>query len=129
MASTTRKGRKRKVTKKVVKKGPSRTKSKKISTHLDLADLREIENLSKDVIIAQKDMALEEQSLRNMNLEYKLAEQRIISQREAVVVRADRYEKYKEKYAAFKSKINPKYGLSEGEPLGYNPETGEIIKS
>jgi len=139
MATTTRKRKKKK---KTVKKSPVlppisvQKQDVLLATNEELhtpmvlepGDLRQIENLSKDVQIAQKDMAIEEQSLVNLQLQFKLLEHNIVQQREVVRQRADSYESRKVKYATFKKGINPKYGLAENESLGYNPETGAIIK-
>jgi len=63
MATTTRK--KRKIVKKnSTKKKVSRTKVETSKDYIDIEDLRQIENLSKDVQIAKMEMHLEEQSLK-----------------------------------------------------------------
>jgi len=123
MATTAR--RKKKVSKKKVVK---KEVVKEFKDVLDKDDLIQLENISRDVTIAQKDMALEEQSLRNMNLELELFKHKMVSQRGLVQSKADRYENIKEKYTNFKKEIFPKYGLSDSQRLGYNPDTGEIIK-
>jgi hypothetical protein len=125
MATTTR-VKKKKVVKKVSKKVVK--KISKVLGTLEADDLIKLETFSKDVLIAKMGMNLEEQSLRNMILENELLKTKIISQRELVKGKADRFEVYKNKYVEYKKSINPKYGLSENEPMGYNPDTGEIIK-
>lgn len=126
MATTTKK-RKKKVIKKTVSKKKG-IKKVGLKTHLEERDLVQLENLSRDVTIDQKDMLIEEQYLRNMSLEFKLLEIKIGQQRELLKSRAERYENTKKKYTEFKKQIFPKYGLSENDGLGYNPETGEIHK-
>ena len=95
---------------------------------LEPNDLRQLENLSKDVIISQKDMLIEEQYLRNLKLEFELFQQKLIKQNELVKTKAEKYENLKVRYSTYRNEIGPKYGLKEGEPLGYNPDTGEIVR-
>jgi hypothetical protein len=131
MATTTRKKKAKISVDKIDIKKVKKKVKKKVNnaiTHLELEDLRQLENLSKDVIIAKMEMNIEEQSLRNMNLELVIMQNKIVSQRDLAKGKADRFEIYKKKYVEYKKTINPKYGLSENDPLGYNPDTGEIIK-
>jgi hypothetical protein len=126
MATTSKK--KKKVSKKKSIKKVEIKKDALDKDTLDKDDLTQLENISRDVTIAQKDMAIEEQSLKNMMLKLELFKHDIISQRATVKARADRYENIKQKYVSFKKDIFPKYGLGENDRLGYNPETGEIVK-
>jgi len=113
-----------------VSKVSKKKSSKKSSpiTHLEIEDLRQIENLSKDVVIAKAYMSNEEQYLRNMNLELQLLSIKIEKQRDVVQQKSNFFEQKKAKYAEYKKNINPKYGLEPDVNLGYNPETGEIIR-
>ena len=125
MATTSKPRRK----KKVIKKQPTKNVDEPtFKTHLDLEDLRQVENLSKDVVIAKQDMHLEEQSLANLRLEMQLLEQKYIKQREVISAKSLAYKQASERFANYKKQINPKYGLDEKEVLGYNPDTGEIDK-
>ena len=125
MATTAKRSKK-----KSVKKNSSvkRVSPKKVLNNLDDLDLRYIPEYHKDVVIAQKDMALEEQAQKNMHLELLIMQANIEKQRKIVTDRADKYEKRKEKYKAYLAEISPKYGLKEGESLAYNPDTGEIVR-
>ena len=137
MATTTR--RRKRVRKEDLKQDKELVKAKKVvqaksvskgeyPTHLSLEDLRQIENLSKDVVIAKAFMSTEEQALRNMSLEGQLLAVKIEKQRELVQHKSTFFEQKKEKYAEYKKSINPKYGLEAEENLGYNPDTGEIVR-
>jgi hypothetical protein len=116
-----------KVSKRKAKKKVSSLKSE-VKTTLDAEDLRQIENLSKDVKIAKLEMHLEEQTLRSYSQEIAILQNKLISQRQVLQEKADRFESRKNKYASYMEEINPKYGLSVGQTLGYNPDTGEIVK-
>jgi len=137
MATTTR--RRTRTTKKKTLSSPARnpgskkTAKKVVSkkdapTHLSSEDLRQIENLSKDVIIAKAFMATEEQALRNLNLELQLMTVKIEKQRELVQNKAQYFEQKKAKYADYMANMNPKYGLNPEDSLGYNPDSGELIR-
>lgn len=128
MATTSKPRKKRKVAKKVTKNVIKKTTSKKILDHLELEDLRQLENLSKDVHASRLEMNVEEQSLRNMSLEYQLMEHKIAKQKQAVSQKALMFEQRKEKYRTYKESISPKYGLKNGEGLGYDPDTGKIVR-
>lgn len=118
MATTTR-----------IRKTKKKTEQKsEILNKLEFEDLRQLENLSKDVIISQKEMFIEEQSLRNMKLELQILESKIEKQIDFVQVKSLRYEAKKQKFAMFRNEINPKYGFKSGESMGYVPETGEIVR-
>lgn len=128
MATTSKPRNKRKTTKKNIKNVVKKEDKKEVLGILEMQDLRQLENLSKDVVNSKLEMNLEEQSQKNMTLELLLLQQKIEKQRELVSVKAERFEAKKKQYQEFKNLIGPKYGLKDGEPLGYNPDTGEIVR-
>jgi len=123
MATT--KSKRKAVKKKIVKK--KEVKADDLNKLSDL-DLRNIESYSKDVQLAKLEMNLQEQHLRNLSLEFKLMEIGIVKEREKLAGYSEKFEKRKERYSEFMNCIGPKYGLKSGDGLGYNPDTGEIIK-
>ena len=118
--------KKKTVKKKAVKKSTLKIDDK-VNKLSDL-DLRNIESYSKDVLLSKLEMNLQEQHLRNLSLEFKLMEIGIVREREKLAGYSEKFEKRKERYSEFMNSIGPKYGLKKGEGLGYNPDTGEIIK-
>ena len=129
MATTSRANRKKSV-KKIVKKTiqKKQNKKKELLTHLTESDLRYIENFSKDVQISKAKMNIQEQFLKNLTLECRILELSISNERDRLKSVADVFESSKNKYTEFKKSISDKYGLMDGDNLGYNPDTGEIIK-
>ena len=127
MATTTRRRKKIKVQKET-KVDKVSTNNSSYPTHLSSEDLRQLENLSKDVIIAKMDMNLEEQALRNISLELQLLQNKLTKQHQLVQAKSDFFEQKKAKYADYRVSINPKYGLKESDSLGYNPESGELVR-
>jgi hypothetical protein len=75
---------------------------------------------------AQLLMALEEQSLANLKLEYKLMEAKIEKQVARVQTLAHKYEAAKKEYEGVISNIMTNHGLPS-EKFSYNVNTGEII--
>jgi len=74
-------------------------------------------------------MAVEEQNLKNLTLALDNLSLKIQGQRTVVARRAQEYESMKKSHSAFVKGILPIYGIKEGENLGYNPDTGEIVYS
>ena len=128
MATTSKPRKNKKIVKKTSKKVSVKPNEKEVLGILEHQDLRQLENLSKDVLNCKLDMNLEEQSQKNMTLEMLLMQQKIEKQRELVVIKSERFEAKKRQYQDFKKEISPKYGLAEDEVLGYNPDTGEIVR-
>lgn len=71
-------------------------------------------------------MAVEEQSLANMQLELKLLEAKIASQKAKVVECHNKYNNEKAKHALIIGQIIQNHGLNS-EKFSYNNDTGEII--
>lgn len=99
-----------------------------VKTVLDPDDFRNLETLSRDVENSKLLMALEEQSLLNMQLNLKLLSHNIERQKQILTAKAQEFELIKQRHTNFKKEIWPKYGLKENEGLGYNPSTGELVK-
>jgi hypothetical protein len=91
--------------------------------------LLSLETLSRDLENSKLLMALEEQSLVNMELKMRILNDNIIKQRLVVKDKAERYEGEKKKYTSYKKEIWPLYGFNENEGLGYEPLTGNIVKN
>jgi len=68
-------------------------------------------------------------SLSKYEFTIRIISENIISQRQVVQAKSEAFENRKIKYAEYKNIVDPKYGFKNGEPLGYNPETGEIIRN
>jgi tRNA-binding EMAP/Myf-like protein len=127
MATT--KKRTRPTEKKTKKKtGKESAKVEKVNTHLSADHLRVIEITDRDIRISKLEMGNEEQASNNMLLSLRLLESKIEKQREVVASRAQRYEDAKKRYTVLKKEIWPQYGFGENEGLGFNPDTGEIVK-
>lgn len=90
--------------------------------------LRNLEIKSRDVEVAKYVMAVEEQALENMQLKLQILSSNIEKQRSLLRDKAARYESAKNKYTLYKKEIWPQYGLNENEGLGYDPESGRIVK-
>ena len=95
--------------------------------YLEHDHLKNLEVISRDVENAKLSMAVEEQSLANMELEKKLLDVKIEKQKILVASKAQRYETMKQKYVSYKKEIWPLYGLKENEPMGYDPLSGRIV--
>jgi hypothetical protein len=124
--ATTRKPRQRKAKEEVVKV------EKKVEVFpevLNSEHLLALETMSRDLENAKLLMALEEQSLANMELKLKILSDSIIKQRAVVREKAERYEGEKKKYTSYKKQIWPLYGFKEEEGLGYDPLTGNIVRT
>lgn len=91
-------------------------------------DLKCLEVFGRDVENAKLLMALEEQSLANMLLQFELLQNKIEKQRILVSTKAKNYQNSAEKFIAYKKEIWPKYGLAEQQQMGYDPISGEIKK-
>lgn len=104
---------------------------KESPTHLSSNDLLKCETMSRDVVNAKLLMHVEEQSLKNMLLEHTLLGIKIEKQKSLLKQKAEEYEGKKKLYSQFTDSMWPKYGLEKsGElSLGYNDETGEIVKT
>lgn len=98
-------------------------------TVLSPEHLRVIEVSERDIRIAQLEMSTEEQSYNNMVLSLRLLENKIEKQKEVLSAKAHKYETSKKRYMDIKKEIWPQYGLEASAGLGYNPDTGEIIKN
>lgn len=122
MATTTRKKEEKKA---IIKKEiePS------IKDTLSPDHLMSLETISRDVENSRLVMAIEEQSLANMELQLKLLSSNIEKQRQLVSSKAQKYEAMKQKYISFKKDIWPSYGFKENEPLSYNPLSGQIVRT
>ena len=113
------------------KRTASKKKEAKVETPLCLSPehLRTIEVTERDIQIAKLEMGSEEQSYNNLVLSLRLLENKIEKQKEVVSSKAWKYENSKKRYESMKKEIWPQYGLEESAGLGYNPDTGEIIKN
>lgn len=94
---------------------------------LSVGDLKDLEIMSRDLENAKLMLSIEEQSLRNSALEYKILEMRIEKQRKLLEERDQAYKNKKKEQTALIKSIAPKYGLQEGAQFGYNPSTGAIV--
>jgi hypothetical protein len=104
----------------------SETLVEKLSTQ----DLLKCETLSRDVVNFKLSMHLEEQALRNMILEQALLTMKIDKQRQVLISKSTEYEAKKKLYTLYTTDMWPRYGLDgEKASLGYNDETGEIVKA
>jgi hypothetical protein len=103
--------------------------AEEVKSHLHHDHLRVLEVTDRDIQIARLEMATEEQSLHNLVLSLRLLESKIEKQKEVLSSKAQKYEQAKKKYVALKQEIWPQYGLAEGEGLGFNPDTGEIVRN
>jgi hypothetical protein len=93
---------------------------------LDPDHLRSLEVISRDIENAKLTMALEEQALANMTLQLEILQNKIEKQKLFVSSKAQKFELAKQKYVNFKKDIWPMYGLSESQPLAYDPLSGKI---
>ena len=91
--------------------------------------LLQLETMSRDIDNAKLTMALEEQSLANMQLKLKILSDNIEKQRKVVAEKASRYDSMKIKFTGIKKEIFPVYGFKEHEGLGYDPLTGTIVRN
>jgi len=97
---------------------------------LSSGDLLKCETLSRDVENSKLLMFVEEQALRNLILEYKLLENKIQKQKELLGQKANEHDLVKKRYNQYMSSMWTQYGIDTADKsLGYNPETGEIVKS
>ena len=97
---------------------------------LSTQDLLKCETLSRDVVNAKLLMNLEEQSLRNMLLEHALLSLKIEKQKQTLNEKATEYGNKRKLYGMYTSEMWPRYGLDSAKSsLGYNDETGEIVKT
>jgi len=129
MASTSTKREKKLVSKELVEQmqlieEPAQPERKEF-LHPD--HLRQLETLDRDVEIAKLQMAVEEQSLRNMVLEHNLLLSKIEKQKLALMEKAKSYDTIKAGFTNFKKDLWPQYGFNEADGLGYNPNTGKIV--
>lgn len=124
MATTTRKKSER-VTKQAAQAEIETPKEKEF---LDADHLRYLETISRDVENAKLSMAVEEQALVNLELNFKLLQVTIEKQKSLVASKAQKYETAKLKYTNYKRDIWPLYGLKENEAMGYDPISGKIVK-
>lgn len=98
--------------------------------YLESGDLLKCETLTRDMQNAKLLMHVEEQSLRNLNLEAALMQVRIEKQKELVAKKSSELGLVKERYEQYMQAMWPKYGIDPADKsLGYNPETGEIAKN
>lgn len=95
---------------------------------LDSMHLLQLETMSRDIENAKLLMALEEQALRNMQLENALMIVKIERQKAALAAKAGQYEASKQKFETIKKEIWPRYGFSETDGLGYDTLTGKIVR-
>jgi hypothetical protein len=98
--------------------------------YLSADDLLKCETLSRDVQTAQLYVHVEEQALRNMNLEIVLLQLKISKQKELLGQKANELDLIKKRYNQYMANMWPKYGIdSSDKSLGYDPETGLIAES
>lgn len=88
--------------------------------------LLKIETSQRDIENAKLLMAVEEQTLRNLHLEFELLKNKIEKQSQLVSHCSQKYELQKTKFFNYKKEIWPLYGLSINEGLSYDPITGLI---
>lgn len=123
MASTKKKKVKEEEVKEVIIEKKEEFPSSLASDHL-----LQLETKSRDIENAKLLMALEEQSLRNMSLELIILQRKVEDQKKLVKEKAVYYDNMVKQFKQIKSELWPQYGFKLEEGLGYNPETGEIIK-
>lgn len=130
MATTTRKNKTQPTPKQQhlasLKEGPVAVIEKK--EFLDEYHLRMLEVSTRDIDNARLLMACEEQALENLTLKLQILSTNIEKQKQNVKAVANSYENAKAKYTAYKKEIWPLYGLKEDEGLGYDSQSGQIIK-
>lgn len=126
MASTKR--RERKVAPKLALVEEKQEVAVETKDTLDSMHLLQLETMSRDIENAKLLMALEEQALRNMQLENALMIVKIERQKAALAAKAGQYEASKQKFETIKKEIWPRYGFSETDGLGYDTLTGKIVR-
>lgn len=124
--ATTRKPRQRKAKEETVK---VEKKAEVFPESLKADHLLALETMGRDIENAKLYMALEEQALANMELKLKILSDSIIKQRAVVKEKAEKYEAKKKEYISYKKVIWPLYGFKEEEGLGYDPLTGNIVRT
>lgn len=127
MATTSKPNRRKRVVKKQPTKKQEQEKVEVLDT-LDIHDLRLVEKYANDVNTARLEMHVQEQVVNNITLQLESLHLKLEKQKELLKIRADMYDGKKKVYREFKQSIEPKYGLKEGEPLGYHPDTGDIVR-
>jgi hypothetical protein len=125
MATTTRRKRAKEIVEKMIVEEliPLKEEAK---SHFLPDHFRQLEVLVRNIEIAKKDMALEEQRLANMKLELKLLEHDIEKKILIVKQKATEYQASLERFGNFRKEVYPEYGISENESIGYDTNTGEI---
>ena len=130
MATTTRKRERVKPVKEILKQEEveKEVKANVISDTLEPDHLRMVEVFGLEIENAKLQMAIEEQSLVNLQLSLENLQSKIESQKVLVNNKAQKYELAKQKFTNYKKQIWPIYGLNENEPMSYDRSSGRIIK-
>lgn len=89
--------------------------------------LRQLETIDRDIQIAKLSMAVEEQALKNLILEYNILQTKIEKQKILLMEKSKFYDNQRVMFTNFKKELWPQYGLGEASGLGYDPNTGKII--
>lgn len=130
MATTTRKRERTKPVKEELKKEDleNTVPMTEVKDVLEADHLRMVEVFGLEVENAKLQMALEEQSLANLQLSLENLQSKIESQKVLVNNRAQKYELAKQKFTNYKRQIWPLYGLNENELMSYDRSSGRIVK-
>ncbi len=110
----------------VTKELPKEVQDGQAKEYLDAEHLKNLEIMARDLENAKLTMAVEEQNLQNLLLSLELLHNKIEKQKQAVSVKASKYESVKVRFSSFKKNIWPLYGLKEDEGMGYDPVSGLI---
>lgn len=103
--------------------------SQEIKNFLAPEHLLQIEVGQRDIENSRLLMAVEEQSLKNMTLELEILTQKIEKQKIVLRQRQFAYDNMVKQFRKLKGDLWPVYGLKDEEGMGYNPTTGEIVRS
>lgn len=130
MATTTRKRERVKPVKEILKQEEveKEVKANVISDTLEPDHLRMVEVFGLEIENAKLQMAVEEQSLVNLQLSLENLQSKIESQKVLVNNKAQKYELAKQKFTNYKKQIWPIYGLNENEPMSYDRSSGKIVR-
>ena len=131
MATTTRKRERVKPVKEILKQEEVSEVTKpenEIRDVLEPDHLRMVEVFGLEIDNAKLQMAVEEQSLVNLQLSLENLQSKIESQKVLVNNKAQKYELAKQKFTNYKKQIWPIYGLNENEPMSYDRSSGKIVR-
>jgi hypothetical protein len=109
-----------------VSKRQQEVQQEPVSKILTIDERLKVETMPLTIENAKLKMAVEEQLLKNMILEYKLMEAQIERQRRVVGEYHHKYNQEKTLYTSTISDIMKNHNL-ENDKFGYNPNTGEIV--